>query len=308
MKISTISLSAFITIFFIVASLFINNKEKSYAHIVTPSTTEYILVRGEQIEGSFIFENESSEKIQFTTKVYSYDAKEKAIIAENPFITLTEEKRVLGPSEKSEIRYKIDIPDNAEGKTYFNIISNEEIDPQLPDKAVGAKGGIGVLIVMHIVDSKDGNPLQDQFLNSSAVEIQVIQKGFPLLRPTIIEAQYQNQSKYVLHPTGEIRIVELYPARIISSLRFNEEADSVYPGEIISEQYEIETWTVGNSLKSMSSIARIQLVKGDSAIEDRVDFSVKNEFFLLILLITVAICLFAIFIANRRNSLKQAGR
>jgi hypothetical protein len=218
---------------------------KTEANTLFPHTKELLITNHERTKEQLSFTNNSLKDMLVTPVIYSYDPQTIELTQDDGYIFTRADKEIfkVKPGDTLELEYEIVPISNMRPGTYFNLLVLEK---QFEDTFItetnplGATDSLAHLVVLHIADSEVGvYGITSEFAKT---DIQILEKGIPFIRPTLIKYTYQNTTNYVLNPMGEIQVYSeqgKYPPVYI---KINEQQKKLYPGGLLEEEFEIEQY------------------------------------------------------------------
>ncbi len=215
---------------------------KTEANTLYPHTKELLITNQERTKEIVFFTNNSLKDMLVTPVIYSYDPQTLELTDDDGFIFTRADKEIftVKPKETVELEYEIVPISNMKPGTYFNLLVLEKQfeDTFLTEtNPLGATDSLAHLVVLHIADSEaDVYGITSEF---AKIDIQIIEKGIPFIRPTVIKYTYQNVTNYVLNPMGEIQIYSEQGNYPPIYKKINWEQKKLYPGGLLEEEFEI---------------------------------------------------------------------
>ncbi|MDD4381879.1 MAG: hypothetical protein PHE21_00855 [Candidatus Dojkabacteria bacterium] len=229
-----------------------------YAHKLYPSINEKILQPGSTTKHRITFENTTNKEIYIFPDVYSYNPQSNELIDKDSqiFIRADRDFFPVAPNSKLKLDYEIIIPNNLIPGTYFNLIilrQTNDTGLSLGGNIVGTTENMSQLVVMHITETSDVLGITTDF---AQIEMRIIDKGIPFLRPTKVKYIYQNITNYVLEPDGEIQVYNNHGRYDPLYIKINMSKDKLFPNETIEETITIKGWHFSDLLYSRTIAGR----------------------------------------------------
>lgn len=215
---------------------------KIEANTLSPHTKELLITNQERTKEILSFTNDSRKDMLVTPVIYSYDPQTIELTEDDGFIFTRADKEIftVKPKTTLELEYEIVPISNMKPGTYFNLLVLEKQFEETfitETNPLGATDSIAHLVVLHIADSEaDVYGITSEF---AKIDIQVLEKGIPFIRPTVIKYTYQNVTNYVLNPMGEIQIYSEQGKYSPTYKKINKEQEKLYPGGLLEEEVEI---------------------------------------------------------------------
>lgn len=240
-----------LTISFAVILLLLNSSY-IFADSVTPSILEKGLSAGSESTGTVTFKNESPDEVIIKPYVSAYDSKLLQLISDEKsiFITMDIETYKVQPGETLTLNYEIKPPANLTPGTYFNLIVLQKVMPSAyltTKNPTGAIDSLSQLVAIHILEQSEAGVLGIKS-DFASITMDVLDKGIPFLKPTIVKYTYQNTTNYVLDPKGEIQIFDGKSTYSPIYKQINGENKKLYPQDIIEETISISDWHLSDLL------------------------------------------------------------
>lgn len=215
---------------------------KIEANTLSPHTKELLITNQERTKEILSFTNDSRKDMLVTPVIYSYNPQTIELTEDDGFIFTRADKEIftVKPKTTLELEYEIVPISNMKPGTYFNLLVLEKQFEETfitETNPLGATDSIAHLVVLHIADSEaDVYGITSEF---AKIDIQVLEKGIPFIRPTVIKYTYQNVTNYVLNPMGEIQIYSEQGKYSPTYKKINKEQEKLYPGGLLEEEVEI---------------------------------------------------------------------
>lgn len=218
---------------------------KIQANTLFPHTKELLITNQERTKETLTFTNTSRKDMLVTPVIYSYDPQTIEIIKDDGFIFTRADKEIftVKPEATLELEYEVVPISNMKPGTYFNLLVLEKQFEETfitETNPLGATDSLAHLVVLHIIDSEaDVYGITSEF---AKINIQILEKGIPFIRPTVIKYTYQNVTNYVLNPMGEIQIYSEQGRYSPTYKKINKEQEKLYPGGLLEEEFEINQY------------------------------------------------------------------
>lgn len=293
-----------LTIICLTSALFLFFGQKTEATILTPSISEYILSASERDASTITIQNTENKTITVTPKIYPYDPESETLLLENgyTFLKADIEEFKIAANGEFEINYEIIPPNNLTTGTYFNLLVLEEIANKqvIQDtNPVNTTNNLAHLVVLHIVE---GGTVQGIDTNFATVDIQVVDRGIPFIKPLIIRYTYQNITNYVLEPEGEIQVYNTDGKYEPVYVKINKTDEKLYPGDTREEEIEINKWHILDIFYNKEIIGRFY----NGIDENHISTSTSAESFTTYAIAGIlSILLLGIFLKSLRQDTKR---
>lgn len=200
----------------------------AHAFTVSPAIVEQTIRPSGSIENSFVINNDEPKEQTFFFTIQKFKPKNgdgqqeflpptdleglpKWISLETPFIK-------LAPGERTEVKYKIDVPSDASAGGNYAVIFVSNLPPvnALPNVAVGAR--LGVLLFTTV----EGNVVKTAQLSQGSAKKD--QKNW------VISLPIRNTGNTHIQPVGDVTITNLFGHKL-ATLPLNEDKKRLLPGE-----------------------------------------------------------------------------
>ena len=213
----------------------------SYASSIDPAINRVTLSQGERTYGSVTYTNSEDSDIEVSLTPFVYNPLTDDISEEKEKIFLKTDTDSITVKGKSsfEVKYEIYPLSNQELGTYYNILA---LTPASQSENVKINMSISQLVILDIVDPKD--QVKGVTTNQYGVQIEVINKGIPFLKPTVIKYTFVNNSNYLLVPQGRLDIFNEKNSYKPTYVYINKESKKVYPNQTLEEEIEIDKWYI----------------------------------------------------------------
>lgn len=240
-----------LTIFFAVILLLINGS-LVFADSLTPSILEKGIPAGSKSTGSVTFKNESPDEVTIKPYVSAYDSKLLQLISDEKsiFIDIDVEEYDVQPGGTLTLDYEIIPPVNLTPGTYFNLVILQKVMPSTyltTKNPTGAIDSLSQLVAIHILEKSETGVLGIK-ADFASITVDVVDKGIPFLKPTIVKYTYQNTTNYVLDPKGEIQVFDGKSTYSPIYKQINGTNKKLYPQDIIEETISIGDWHISDLL------------------------------------------------------------
>ena len=242
----TISTIIFTTIFLLLSRGLIS------ADTISPAVAEEKIDAGGRITQKVTYTNEGTTEVTIKPYVSAYDSKTLQLISNEKslFVTMDIETYEVEPGESLTLNYEIKPPSNLAPGTYFNLIVLQKIMPSTylsTENTTGTIDSLSQLVAIHILEESDTGVLGITN-NFASITLEVIDKGIPFLKPTVVKYIYQNITNYVLDPKGEIQIFDGKSTYAPIYMQINGENKKLYPQDTIEETITISKWHLSDLL------------------------------------------------------------
>ena len=153
---------------------------------------------------------------------------------------------------------------------------------------IGTSGAISHLVRLHITDDPNLIKVTDDY----NINLEVVSRGIPFIKPSIIKLTVFNNSQFTLIPKGEIQIVKRSKDKEPEYIKVNTERERVFPEQTFEKEYEVQNWYLEDVLFAKTVYLKLEngLDKNIRANEVQIP-SFTNEFLYIIASITVLILL-----------------
>jgi hypothetical protein len=231
-----------------------------FANAIFPHTNELLITNKERTKETISFKNDSLKDVQITPVVYSYDPQTVELTQTDGYLFTRTDKEIftIKPKEVLEIEYEV-VPSNGmRPGTYFNLITLEKQDEDTfvdQTTPIGAVDSLSHLVVLHIADSEEGSVygITSEFAKTS---LEIVERGIPFIKPTVIKYTYQNITDYVLNPMGEIQVYSEEGNYAPTYLKINKEQEKLYPGGLLEEEFGIDQHHISDLYSNRIVIGR----------------------------------------------------
>lgn len=242
----TISTIIFTTIFLLL------NHGLVFADTISPAIAEEKIQTGERITQKVTYTNEGTTDVTIKPYVSAYDSKTLQLISNEKslFVTMDIETYEVRPSETLTLNYEIKPPSNLAPGTYFNLIVLQKIMPSTylsTENTTGTIDSLSQLVAIHVLEESDAGILGITN-NFASITMEVLDKGIPFLKPTVVKYIYQNITNYVLDPKGEIQVFDGKSTYAPIYRQINGENKKLYPQDTIEETITIGEWHLSDLL------------------------------------------------------------
>ncbi len=240
-----------LTILFAVI-LLLANSGHIFADSLTPSILEKQIAIGSKSTGTVTFKNESSTEITIKPYVSAYDSELLQLISDEKsiFIDIDVETYEVQPGRTLTLSYEIKPPANLTPGTYFNLIVLQKVMPSTyltTKNPTGTVDSLSQLVAIHMLEQSEAGVLGIK-TDFASIAMDVLDKGIPFLKPTIVKYTYQNTTNYVLDPKGEIQVFDGKSTYAPIYKQINGENKKLYPQDIIEETISISDWHLSDLL------------------------------------------------------------
>ena len=240
-----------ITTFFAVTLLLLTSGN-IFADSLTPSIFEKGVTAGSTSTGTVTFKNESTDQVTIKPYVSAYDSKSLQLISDEKsiFLKMDIETYDVQPGGTLTLNYEIKPPANLTPGTYFNLIVLQKVMPSTyltTKNPTGTIDALSQLVAIHILEQSDAGVLGIK-TDFASINMEVVDKGIPFLKPTVVKYTYQNTTNYVLNPKGEIQIFDNKSTYSPTYKQVNGENKKLYPKDTIEETISIGDWHISDLL------------------------------------------------------------
>lgn len=246
---------------------------QAFATTISPTVKSFVVKKDDIIFEEIKYKNDSNKTENITISVSSYDTKKEENLTDKPFITVKDTKFTIKPKKEIVIPYIIAIPTETPAGTYFNVVYIEKKEKDDKSGNVTVVQSNGILFSFHVEDSTTS--LNQIFYNQSDIKLVVKNKGLPYYIPTQFEYVYTNNSNFVFKPQGEIRIIDSKGNQIMERFETNKDIKAVYPGETITQSFEVNMWKdIQSILSSKTIVSKTYSDIDQTPVLNKVDVSV----------------------------------
>ena len=240
-----------LTICFAAILLFLNSGE-IFADSLTPSIFEKGVTAGSTSTGAVTFTNESLDEVVIKPYVSAYDAKLLQLISDEKgiFLKMDIETYKVQSGGTLTLNYEIKPPANFTPGTYFNLVVLQKVMPSTyltTKNPTGTIDALSQLVAINILEQSEAGVLGIK-ADFASITMEVIDKGIPFLKPTVVKYTYQNTTNYVLDPKGEIQIFDTKSTYSPTYKQINGENKKLYPKDTIEETISISDWHLSDIL------------------------------------------------------------
>jgi hypothetical protein len=262
---------------------------KTFAESITPIFTEVSQNIGDISNHTIEIDNEYNYDIYITPTVYKYYPKSEYILELQPFeeFVKIDTDSILIPAKKSKnITFQVRGSESLEPGTYYNlIVFNQQLDNKKSDNTlIGATGSLSHLVSLNITETESLEKITEDY----DIDIQVVKKGIPFLKPAILKLSFFNNSKYTLIPKGEIQVVKKDADKEPEYIKINLDRDRVYPEDSYEKEYEVKNWYIDDIFFGKTAYLKLQngIDSGISTKEITIP-GFKNEFIYIVITLIV---------------------
>lgn len=279
---------------------------KIYAETISPFSTEQTLIQGESSNHTITFSNENNYNIYITPKLYKYYPQSEYVLdleTFEEFVKIDNDYITVPAKSSRDVKYQIVAPNALEGGTYYNLIVFEHIgQTKKEDGRIGASAALSHLVQLNIIDNYGANTVTEDY----NIELSVVSRGIPFIKPTILKLLFFNNSKYTLIPQGEIQVVKRNGDKEPEYVKVNLDRTRVYPEGSLEKTYEVKNWYLEDIIYGKKAYLKIEngLDKNINTKEIEIP-GFKNEFLYIIVSVTVIALLATSLKANTKP--KHAG-
>ncbi len=246
------------------------------ATTISPTVKNYIVEKDDIIFEEIKYKNDSNKTESITLSISSYDTKKEVNLTDKPFITVKSTKFTVKPKTEISIPYIVSIPSDIPAGTYFNVVYIEKKEKDTKSGNVTVIQSNGILFSFHVQDSTTS--LNQIFYNQSDIKLVIKNKGLPYYIPTQFEYVYTNNSNFVFKPQGEIRIIDSKGNQVMERFEINKDIKTVYPGETISQTFEVNIWKdLSSILESKTIVSKTYSDIDQTPVLNKVDVSILYQ-------------------------------
>lgn len=269
--------------------LFLSN---IYAETISPSFTEDILSSGNTSNHTLTITNENNYDLFLTPTLYKYYPQSEYILDLQPFeeiVRITNDYIEIPSNSEKEIDFQIVAPEALKPGTYYNLIAFTKSSQSSKDGGmIGTSGVISHLVRLHITDDPDLLRVTDDY----DVNLEVVSRGIPFIKPSIIKLTLFNNSNFTLTPKGEIQIVKRSGDKEPEYIKVNIDRARVFPEQTFEKEYEVQNWYIEDIFLGKTAYLKLENGLDKNVHTDEVQIpSFMNEFLYIVASITVIILL-----------------
>ncbi len=240
-----------ITIFF-AAILLLLTSGNIFADSLTPSIFEKGVTAGSTSTGTVTFKNEGTDQVTIKPYVSAYDSKSLQLISDEKsiFLKMDIETYDVQPGGTLTLNYEIKPPANLAPGTYFNLIILQKVMPSTylnTKNPTGTIDSLSQLVAIHILEQSETGVLGIK-ADFASITMDVVDKGIPFLKPTVVKYTYQNTTNYVLDPKGEIQVFDGKSTYSPIYKQINGTNKKLYPQDTIEETITMGDWHLSDIL------------------------------------------------------------
>lgn len=279
------------------------------ATTISPTVKNFVVQKDDIFFEEIKYKNDSNKAESISISISSYDTKKEENLSDKPFITVKGTKFTVKPKTEITIPYIIAIPSDIPAGTYFNVIYIEKKEKDTKSGNVTVIQSNGILFSFHIQDSTTS--LNQIFYNQSDIKLVVKNKGLPYYLPTQFEYIYTNNSNFVFKPQGEIRIIDSKGNQIMERFEINKDVKAVYPGETITQTYEVNLWKdIQSILDKKTIVSKTYSDIDQTPVLNKVDISVIYQIGVIlgviaIIILAILVLIVASIIKNIKSKKKK---
>jgi hypothetical protein len=265
---------------------------KTYAETISPSFTEEILTSGDISNHTVTITNEYAYDLFLTPTLYKYYPQSEYIVDLQPFeeiVRITNDYIEIPSNSEKEIDFQIIAPEALELGTYYNLITfTQSTQSTDEDGMIGTSGAISHLVRLHITDDPDLVRVTDDY----NINLEVVSRGIPFIKPSIIKLTLFNNSNFTLTPKGEIQIVKRGGDKEPEYIKVNTDRERVFPEQTFEKEYEVQNWYVEDIFFGKTAYLKLENGLDKNIRSNEVEIpGFTNEFLYIIASITVIILL-----------------
>jgi hypothetical protein len=292
--------TAFIVLIITLSSfLFIG---KAFAETISPFSTEITLTSGEKSNQSVTITNENNYELLLTPKVYKYypqleyisepQSFEKFIEIDNDYIAIPANSEIA-------INFQIVAPPSLEIGTYYNLIAFENTNKnQQSDPIIGAIGEISHIVKLDIISDNNLEQITDDY----DVNLEIIDRGIPFIKPTKLKFTFFNNSQYTLIPKGEVQVVKKSGNKEPEYFKINLDRTRVFPEQSLEEEFEIKNWYIEDIFFGKTVYLRVENGLDSNLTTEEISIpGFKNEIIYVLATMTI-IALLAFSLKNNSKA------
>lgn len=268
------------------------NTTLSQAQTISPSILEVTQTIGQTTTQTLDITNDKNYDLYLKAHIYKYYPQSEYMTEPQDyetFVRIDTDTIVIPSKSTTTVRYEIVGNESLEPGTYYNLISFEQQASQsnTDDSTVGTTTAISQLVSLNLTNTNTQNATEEYDIN-----VEVIQKGIPFIKPTKIKITFLNNSKYTLIPQGEIKIVKHSEDKEPEYIKVNIDRNRVYPEQSVEYEYELNTWYLEDIFFGKTAYIKIQNGIDTQVINQEVELpNFKNESIYAVIIIVVLIAL-----------------
>jgi hypothetical protein len=279
---------------------------KTYAETISPFSTEQTLVQAESSNHTITFSNENDYNIYVTPRLYKYYPQSEYILDLKPFeefVKIDNDYITVPASSSKDIRFQIVAPNALEVGTYYNLIVFEHIGQTKKEEGkIGASAALSHIVQLNIINDYNANAVTEDY----NIELSVVDRGIPFIRPAQLKLLFFNNSKYTLVPQGEIQITKSNADKEPEYIKVNLDRTRVYPEDSLEKTYEVKNWYIEDILYGKKAYLKIENGLDKNMTTKEIDIpGFKNEFLYIIVSVTVIILLVTSLKGNTKPKPKR---
>jgi hypothetical protein len=124
------------------------------------------------------------------------------------------------------------------------------------------------------------------------MNIEVVSRGIPFIKPAILKLTFYNNSTYTLIPLGEIQVVKKSGDKEPEYIKVNIDRTSVYPEQSFEKEFEVKNWYLEDILSGKTAYIQIKNGIDDTVINSEIEIpGFLNEFLYILGVSTILILL-----------------
>jgi len=204
-------------------------------------------------------------------------------------VRITTDYIEIPANSEREINFQLVAPQALDPGTYYNLIvftqSGKNIEK---DFVIGALGAISHLVKIDIIKDSTSEIVTDDW----DINFEVISRGIPFFKPSILKVTIFNNSPYTLTPKGEIQIVKRGGNKEPEYIKVNTDRKNVFPEQTFEHEYEVQNWYLEDIFFGKTAYIRLENGLDENFQTEEIKIqSFTNEFLYIIASITVIILL-----------------
>ena len=249
------------------------------------------MIIGTSSEHTVKFTNDNDYDIFITPKLYKYSPQSEIVLdleSYEEIIEIDNDYIKIPAHTSSNIDFKVKAPEALEPSTYYNLIVFEQVGTQKEDSTIGANNALSHLVKLNIVDDPNLEKITDQY----DMNVEVVSRGIPFIKPAILKLTFYNNSKYTLIPTGEIQVVKKSGDKEPEYTKVNTDRISVYPEQSFEKEFEVKNWYLEDIFSGKTAYIQIKNGIDDTVINSEIEIpGFLNEFLYILGVSTILILL-----------------
>jgi hypothetical protein len=212
------------------------------AETITPFSTEDTLSIGNTSRHTLTLYNDNIYPIFVTPKIYKYYPQSEYITepsTHEEIVRIDTDYIEIPNNTEKDISFEIIAPEALNPGTYYNlIVFQHSSQTESENPVIGASGELSHLVKLNLSNDPNLEKITDDY----SVELSVIDRGIPFIKPAKLKLTFFNNSKYTLIPKGEIQVVKKSGNKEPEYIKINLDRVPVYPEDTLEKTYEVKNW------------------------------------------------------------------